>query len=286
MAENANEPAKLFIKYQDGYWIEANAIQIKKYEDFKSNPRKSSDFIKYKTGVNQDSPNTSTPYLKIKNGDGWSDIMFTAFYRKSKSNPKLYVLDKKLNISRRNPTSQVDSHKGTSLNATFKKSQPININRIELNNTSKIKEIVEFGLTKWLEDADYKAVLKLIMAYNIIIDKVLSQLSKGKKMNDYIWWICPTEKPGANDPLKTYVTKETYIFFLNKIDIIKWIQVIKILVDDEKSANRKIPHIDFGRIVFFKEWWVDKILDYIVKMYTNCKYSDELRELIKELTYK
>ena len=287
MAENANvvqQPLKLFIKYNPSYWIEATAPQIKEYEDFIINPTKSNGIIRYKTGFNEDSPNKSKPYLKIKNGDRWSDIILTTIYRKSRSNPKLYVLEKKINIGTKNNGTR-GNPKGTSLNATLKKNQPINLSKIELSNTSKIKEIVEVGLTKWLEDEDYKAVLKLIMAHNIIIDKVLSQLSSGKKTDHYIWWICPTEKPGASDPLKTYITNDTYIFFLNKIDIIKWIQVIKILVDDEKSANRKIPHIDFGRISFFKKWWVDKILDYIVEMYTKCKYSDELRELIKELTY-
>eukprot|EP00405_Crypthecodinium_cohnii_P015582 CAMPEP_0206455242 /NCGR_PEP_ID=MMETSP0324_2-20121206/21638_1 /ASSEMBLY_ACC=CAM_ASM_000836 /TAXON_ID=2866 /ORGANISM="Crypthecodinium cohnii, Strain Seligo" /LENGTH=105 /DNA_ID=CAMNT_0053925913 /DNA_START=348 /DNA_END=662 /DNA_ORIENTATION=+ len=39
---------------------------------------------------------------------------------------------------------------------------------------------------------------------------IIEELDRfGKKVSHWIWWICPTDVPGCNDPYGTYVTKET-----------------------------------------------------------------------------
>ncbi len=98
----------------------------------------------------------------------------------------------------------------------------------------------------------------------------------GKKAGHWIWWICPTEMPGSNDPYGTYVAKETaHRLFADDAAEKEWREVLEMICELlEKKGTEVFPGNDHGRILhFLKFWgalpnkpvWMDKVLQRMAR---------------------
>ena len=140
-----------------------------------------------------------------------------------------------------------------------------------MRRDSLIKQVKELAEPDY--DPDEYAVNKLIVVNNMAIDSILQELQNGQKKHHYMWWICPTEKPGYNDPLKTHVTKKTYAKFLANIDLDKWLKVLSIIAEPRSIIS---DSDDIGRIGFFCKFWGS----------VSLKHWPELTNVIKKLERK
>jgi hypothetical protein len=90
----------------------------------------------------------------------------------------------------------------------------------------------------------------LIEQHHIWAPTALKELTMGRKRTHWAWYIFPSEMPGQSDPFKTRVTKLTYNYFLDNIDVKQWIRILSLATD-----KTKIPYVDHGRIHYFCMFW-------------------------------
>ena len=79
---------------------------------------------------------------------------------------------------------------------------------------------------------------ELIIFQNKNFDSILKDLKRDRyKINHWIWWVFPRSKPGRADHTKVTGNQEEITLFLNKSPMIKWIQILHLIIDIIKSPN-------------------------------------------------
>ncbi|MCA9506895.1 MAG: DUF1810 family protein [Myxococcales bacterium] len=110
---------------------------------------------------------------------------------------------------------------------------------------------------------------------------ILSELKKqGRKISHWIWWVFPTEKPGASEPLpKTKIEEKEVEYVLQNTDVDQWAEILEeifgLLKQHQKGEWKTsggnipnsdiIPAIDHGRIEFALTFWLTKAHDELSK---------------------
>lgn len=91
------------------------------------------------------------------------------------------------------------------------------------------------------------------------LPQILTELKRnGRKTSCWIWWVCPTEMPGACEPgPETFVTSLTYSQLFGKDACPdEWKKVLEKICDlVERDGTRILPGIDHGRVHYFLKFW-------------------------------
>jgi DNA mismatch repair ATPase MutL len=105
--------------------------------------------------------------------------------------------------------------------------------------------------------------------------QILDELQKNKKKTGHwIWWVFPTEMPGASEPEpKTSVQASSADYLLSNADIDAWSEILEEmynLLNANAHAGRPdsavIPNIDHGRINYALKFWLGTV-EGITKRY-------------------
>lgn len=104
---------------------------------------------------------------------------------------------------------------------------------------------------------DEQALEALIRKQQTEFPRIYKDLEKyGRKNGHWIWWACPTQMPGAADPIRSYVTEETAPRLFRAESVAEWRRVLEKICDlVDKDGMRVLPSIDHGRIHFFLKFW-------------------------------
>ena len=136
-----------------------------------------------------------------------------------------------------------------------------NRSRANVPNQSKIEEErkkhIDFITSSFNinDDSPMAQSERLSHIFNSDIDNILLELNSGSKKGHWAWWIFPTEHVGRNDPLFTRVTKKTINEFVDYINLDKWKQSIRGVINILRSDKRSTLDRDIGRIEEFCLFW-------------------------------
>jgi len=84
---------------------------------------------------------------------------------------------------------------------------------------------------------------ELVRIQNQNFDTIIVDLQRDRyKKNHWIWWVFPRDRPGNSDFTKVSGSKEDLKLFLIKSPMIKWIQILHLIIDIIK--NPKLENID------------------------------------------
>mmetsp|Transcript_33935 Transcript_33935/g.54214 ORF Transcript_33935/g.54214 Transcript_33935/m.54214 type:complete len:137 (+) Transcript_33935:57-467(+) len=119
--------------------------------------------------------------------------------------------------------------------------------------------------------SDEAAMQALLAAQDEELPHVVAELERGHKQSCWIWYVCPTSRPGMCDPRGVYVTPSTAKeLFADKERSAQWQKALELICDQvDNDGMKAIPRIDQGRIHYFiKEWkeidhgsdWMTKVL--------------------------
>lgn len=102
-----------------------------------------------------------------------------------------------------------------------------------------------------------KAVTALIAQQRKALPDIQDELNKHNcKRGHWIWWVFPNDRPGAADPIASFVSLDTAPVLFGGETADLWQQVLEKCCDlIEARGKEAIPRIDHGRIYFFIDFW-------------------------------
>jgi hypothetical protein len=192
----------------------------------------------------------------------------------------------------------------TNESTNFDPTQNFDPNQIEILRkiaVTRIQSEYKDAYDSWKPSHNIDENVALLALNDIFKSQIESILLELKKMNsdDYVkqthwmWWICPTNQAGKNDPLHTYLTHDTIPQFLSFLKgtkhssgmngdytlFDKWKESLILLdtvFDYEKDMGETMNDGDRGRIFYFCQYWLNKGIDI----------DTDLKQIIKSLQFK
>eukprot|EP00933_Yihiella_yeosuensis_P081020 TRINITY_DN94556_c0_g1_i1.p1 TRINITY_DN94556_c0_g1~~TRINITY_DN94556_c0_g1_i1.p1 ORF type:complete len:134 (-),score=26.78 TRINITY_DN94556_c0_g1_i1:464-865(-) len=104
-----------------------------------------------------------------------------------------------------------------------------------------------------------RAIAALVKKQKENFPHILDELRRnGRKTTHWVWWVFPTEMPGACEPgEETFVTKETVPeLFKSAAPVQQWQEVLELICElVEEKGMSVLPAIDHGRLHYFLKFW-------------------------------
>jgi hypothetical protein len=131
----------------------------------------------------------------------------------------------------------------------------------DFENATNVGMIATQAGTQRVEDYfvdPYDAVKHLVLVQKREFPKIMEELKRyGRKRTHWIWWVFPTEHPGACDEENTYVTRQTAPHLCNSKATEEWLAILEKICDLVEEANtcQVVPGDDHGRIRYFLQFW-------------------------------
>jgi hypothetical protein len=108
---------------------------------------------------------------------------------------------------------------------------------------------------------DMQAYKRLVQQQKDKLNDIMSELKEnGMKINHWIWYVFPTDRPGLSDSHETYVVKETATALCqNDGTALEWRAVLEetCALLEGQMGMEALPRIDHGRIHWFLKFWAD-----------------------------
>ena len=108
-----------------------------------------------------------------------------------------------------------------------------------------------------------QTTLQLLHKQKEHFPRILKELKEHRcKRSHWAWYVWPTEKKGFSElPPRTCLALDDVGAFLESCDIRMWTEILVLinkLIKEQGSPELVIPRIDFGRIIYFFSFFLDK----------------------------